>query len=616
MNLISLLFIIPFLPYFAPVSATITAPYYMREAITILITTILILLYFRKIQFNNIRVNLAQIFVLSFAIILLCQIPFLGSYNSYSLEAISIIIIGVSLSIVIFNLSIEEKDRLFKTIPKIIIFCCYVQIFICILQLNNIGLSFSSRFYSFDLTNSAIVHFNLLNLSEERIGGGLNQANNLADLLTWGLLANIITSSTKNKWKMIPAFSTMIIISIFISLTFSRIAILFALFLISYGTVIFRKNKHMGKLLFLHGISLSFFILIAAKGYFNFAYANYNNTATSSQTQNNARLETSLNILNNLAHGKNSTLSASDSQRTILWERGWNEFVQHPIYGNGWNYYSRYLFENNIQTKTKPLPQMALPMNAHNIFIQIIATTGILGFICVMGFFCSVLYSAWKQDTKEQQVLIFGIISILLIHSQVEYPLFHVQFLYCLFILVGLSNKKNSYSFINIKLFKLASILISILTIWQIMIGINNFLILAQLKKPANYMANNPLYNITIKYKIALNPLWSYYVDACFAEKLNFSRITPDNKKLFDLTYNATKSVEGFSPFPTFTIKLAYMEQLRGNTRRSQELIDKATNSYPDFRTNLKDLIITIANENPVIQATMLKQLDNYHQKP
>lgn len=608
MGSISLLFIIPFLPFFVPASATIIAPYYIREAFTVLIAALLILIYYRKTQTIIVRMNLAQVFMLVFVTILICQIPFLDSYINYSFEAIAVIIIGVLLSVIIFNLSVEAKDKLFKIISKAIILCCYIQICICILQLNNIGLSFSSKFYSFDLTNSAIVHFNLLTLSEERIGGGLNQANNLADLLAWGLLANVVNSINKNKWHLILAYFTMIIISIFISLTFSRIAVLFALFMIGYGVVIFRKEKCIGKQLLVHGITLSICILIAAKGYFNFAYANYN-VNTNNHTSNNARIETSLNMLNNLAQGKSSNLSASDSQRTTLWKRGWHEFIEHPLYGNGWNYYSKYLFESNIQAKTKPLPQLALPMNAHNIFIQVLATTGILGFLCVVGFFCAALYSAWKQDVPKQ-VLIFGIICILLIHSQVEYPLFYVQFLYCLFILVGLSNNKAIYSLKNVKLFKLISILISTLAIWQIIIGINYFLILAQLKKPANYIANNPLHNIMIKYQMAANPFWSYYVDANFAEKLDFDKITPENKKLFDLTYTATKNVEEFTPFPSFTIKLAYMEQLRGNTIRSQELINKVLNSYPDFRANLRDSISTIAKGNPAIQTSMLKQLD------
>lgn len=609
MYFILLFFIVPFLPSFAPGLSTITGPYYIREAITILIISLLILSYYRKIQTKAIKITLTQIFGLSFAIILLCQIPFLSSYTSYNFEAVAIIIIGILLSIIIFNLSIEEKNKLFRIITKTIILCCYIQICICILQLNNIGLSLSTKLYSFGITtDTATINFDLLSGSGERIGGGLNQPNNLANLLTWGLLANIVNSQNKNKLHLILAYFTMVIISIFISLTFSRIAVLFALFMIGYGLVIFRKEKHIGKQLLVHGLTLSICILIAAKGYFNFAYANYNVT-TNSQTSNSARIETSLNMLNNLAQGKGSTLSASDSQRTTLWKRGWHEFIEHPLYGNGWNYYSKYLFESNIQAKTKPLPQLALPMNAHNIFIQILATTGILGFLCVVGFFCAALYSAWKQDVPKQ-VLMFGIICVLLIHSQVEYPLFYVQFLYCLFILVALGNNKTVYSLKNVKLFKLLSIFISILAIWQIIIGINNFLILAQLKKPANYMANNPLHNIMIKYQMAANPFWSYYVDANFAEKLNFDKITPDNKKLFDLAYNATKNVEKFTPFPGFTIKLAYMEQLRGNTTRSQELINKVLDSYPDFRTNLRDSITSVAKGNPAIQASMLKQLD------
>lgn len=606
-----LLFLVPFLPYLNPSSATTLGPYYLRESITILITIVIIISYLKRIKANAFILSLPQTITILFIIILLCQTSFLTSYISYSFEAISVISIGLVLSIILFNLPSEEKNKIISIISKTIIICCYIQVIICILQLNNISISFKTDFYSFDLTNSAIINFNLLSGSGQRIGGGLNQANNLADLLTWGLLANIVNwPISKNKLRLILAHGTMFILNIFISLTFSRIAILFAVFLICYGGMLYKKEKLHSRLLIAHGITLFLCLLIATKGFFNFAYTRYD--AAGSNSQNNVRIEQSLNILSNLSTGKTPQLSASDSQRITLWERGWNEFIQHPIYGVGWNYYSKNLFDNDIKADTNPLPQMALPMNAHNIFIHMLATTGILGFLCIVGFFSTCLYQAWKQK-PQQQVLIFGIISILLIHSQVEYPLFYTQFLYCLFILVGLCNDKGIFKFKNSKLFKLSCIFIAILTIWQVIVGINNFLILAQLKNPTNYMANNPLHNIIIKYKIAMNPFWSYYVDANFAEKLNFDKITPENNKLFDITYNATKNVEAFTPFPSYTIKLAYMELLKGNESQSKELIHKLINNYPDFTATIKAWTLEITKDNPNIQALMLKQIDNWH---
>lgn len=618
--LLALIFTLPFLPMLNPVTGTIIGNYYFRDAVTVLLASILIIVFIIANPKQTVKITIPQILIFIFILLLLIQSNFVTSYKSSIYEAAGVLLVGLILSMCISNY--KNKDTFFKLINLSIIICCYLQIILSILQLINTNLNLSTTLYSFDATNSAIINFNILSRSGERIGGGLNQANNLADLLTWGLFANISYWANSNKrLQVLFCIVTLILLSFFISLTYSRIAIVFAIFMIIYGLIVWLKNKSYSKLLLIHGIALLGCIFIASKGYFNFAYSKYNqqtNTTTIAKKQiakenitesnDSSRIANSISLINNAIHGKEVKLIASDSQRITLWQRGWREFIMHPILGVGWNYYGYYLFDNNISQNTSGLPQLTLPMNSHNLFIQVIATTGIVGIVIVLCFLIIILYNAWQQPLAKQ-ITILGVISVILLHSQVEYPLFYVPFLYCFLILIAISDNGKSFVYKNKFFLNCIIGIISGIAIWQTISGINNFLILAQLKKPDNYIQNNPINNITNKYRISMNPLWSYYVDADFAQKLNFSQITPQNKNLFAITYNATKNVQEFSPYPSYTVKLAYMESLVGNHKQACILINQLLNNYSGFTTTINDWIAELTQDNLILKKQMLSCL-------
>lgn len=62
--------------------------------------------------------------------------------------------------------------------------------------------------------------------------------------------------------------------------------------------------------------------------------------------------------------------------RFTMWQYAWDLFKKNKILGVGWGGY-RYLFEN--------LNMFEGAANAHNIYIQLLAETGIVGFCCFMG---------------------------------------------------------------------------------------------------------------------------------------------------------------------------------------------------------------------------------------
>ena len=621
---LSLIFTIPFLPAISPGTATIIGAYYFRDALSVFISIIIILSFILNNTKPLLKINLSQLLIFSFIILLVAQLAFIYPYKSYSFEAIIILFIGLLLSIAISNY--QDKDRLINLIVKSILLCVYVQIALCILQLNNEVLNLTSTLYSFDATKTAIVKFNVLSGSGERIGGGLNQSNNLADLLTWGLFANIFYWYTSSKkYQTWLAVINLLLISFFISITYSRIVIIFAIFILFYSLVIWSKDKKAGRIVIIHGIILSLCILCTTKGYFNFAYNNYNhpskaNTSVISQddtgvlVNNRSRLEKSFTMINSIIHGKKLEFIDSDSQRITLWQRGWKIFKEYPLLGAGWNCYGKHIFDKTIAKNTAPLPQLTLSMNAHNLFIQLLATTGIIGF-SISGILIILVLYYLRQQPIIRQILPLGIIITLLLHSQVEYPLFYVPFLYCFLIMVAIIDDSDIFTIKQIKSFKIVTLIISFLALWQICTGINNFLILAQLKRPSYYIANNPLNNIISKYRISLNPLWSYYVDADITQKIHFDKITKENQELFNIVYKSIQNVEQFTPYPSYDIKLAYLEILLGNQQAAGKLITKVLNNYPNFADTIENWVIEISQDNPQIKKELLREINNWKNK-
>lgn len=591
--LISSIFIIPFLPLPAPSSGIIFGSYYLHDISAVFIASITCLVLISRLYKNKqLLLNPSHIFLASFCIFILLQIIILKSYISYSLEAAGSIIIITTFLILLYNSPIS-KESILNAIANGILISVYIQIIICILQLLNIHFNFELNYYSFDSENNGRILIDLLKSTDNsRISGSLSQPNNLADLLCWGIFANIYKFGNNSKFAKIILIINSLTISTFISLTYSRTAIAFAIFMLIYGTILIFKSKKYSLYLITHSILLLIVISLANHGYLN-NLSNINKTDSIGKPSTLVSFRSSENT------------KASDNQRLILLQRGWQIFTENPIIGAGWQYFGSNVLTTDNQDEG--LPQFTLPMNAHNLFIQLLATTGIIGFLIVCFFIVHTLYKAWKQ-TIQQQILLFGISIIVLLHSMVEYPLFYLSFLYCFLIITTASDNQ---SVIRLKLiYTIPIIMIFIIgAIWQVISGINNFLILSQLKRVDDYIPNQPLHNIISKFDVGLNPLWSYYVDADFAYKISITSLTTQSQPLFNLEYQALKKVEKFSPFPIYVLKLAIIEELKQNKDCSKQLIKWLLYNFPNQLNETRKWLIKATSNNVELQNRLLNYL-------
>jgi O-antigen ligase len=469
-------------------------------------------------------------------------------------------------------------------------------------------------------------HYDLLVGSQERIVGSIYQTNNLANYLSWGIFANIyLWRMDKKIYKFFFIFS-IFLFSTFISLTFSRVVLVYGMFIIIYALALLKRHSHYAKLLFIHGVILLSVVAFAAKGGLNFVYLN---TETSVVATPSAATVMAGNIANNqsnsadrigqtfttfkqLLSGDHQISLASDNQRIVLWLKGLKMFSEHPIIGVGWGYFTANLFTTTLSNGfPQTLGQYALPFNVHNLFIQLLATTGLVGFAIVLFGFIYWIRCCLKLEIKVQ-ILCLGIIVINIIHSQTEYPLFYTPYLFCFMILATLSDQKKLKLHISKTWFSSAAVLTVIVASWQIFVGYNNFMILAQFKPVAHYDKQNWLNNVGQKYQLGNNLLWDYFVDVDLIQKLTLTERTTDNAWLFDIMYNATQKVAGFTPYPNYTTKLAIMDQIIGKNKEAQDLINETLNNYFPFRDYIINQINLSTGSNNKAKTALLSYVKNY----
>jgi O-antigen ligase len=107
--------------------------------------------------------------------------------------------------------------------------------------------------------------------------------------------------------------------------------------------------------------------------------------------------------------------------RTLLWEIAWNTFKENPIIGIGWGGYPYLLSTKIIAGSTYGISYYAVNyMGAHNVYLQLLCETGILGFTFVVFILTTTFIKTFKTaiyvrkntitvTSTERQVLTFSL---------------------------------------------------------------------------------------------------------------------------------------------------------------------------------------------------------------
>ncbi|MEC5404930.1 Wzy polymerase domain-containing protein [Paraburkholderia sp. MPAMCS5] len=110
--------------------------------------------------------------------------------------------------------------------------------------------------------------------------------------------------------------------------------------------------------------------------------------------------------------------------RLALWKYGWTMFKTHPLMGVGWGEFPSYQYQF-----AKTLGGVEIANNSHDIFIDLLAKTGLIGVAIVL--FGLIMWLVRVVRAPQSAARVFGIalIGVLVMHALVEYPQQYMFFL-------------------------------------------------------------------------------------------------------------------------------------------------------------------------------------------
>ncbi|EEF79411.1 PglL family O-oligosaccharyltransferase [Methylophaga thiooxydans] len=128
----------------------------------------------------------------------------------------------------------------------------------------------------------------------------------------------------------------------------------------------------------------------------------------------------------------------TESSRLILVEQAWLLFKQHPWLGAGWAEFSWYNF-----SITESYPSLkGLWHHAHNLILQLLAETGIVGALILTAGILYWFREQFLSQMNAERWWLLALLSVIGIHSMLEYPLWYMTFLAITSLLLGLGSER------------------------------------------------------------------------------------------------------------------------------------------------------------------------------
>lgn len=519
---------------------------------------IIAMFFYTTINHQRISIPFSIIPLGLFAIYLSLQnyfvenISFIGLNYVASLEMIVCIMVAISIN------TIKQETSL----RQITIVICYAILTGAILQ-SLIGL--------IQFTGTAKYFHNIIFYDSSHpttnIFGHFGQRNHYAHYLSWGTFALVYLYARE---KLKPEFFYTLLIWLCFSLTISASRSVFLYFalasFISISSLLFKyKNKDVRRLALL--ILLTTIVLIVVQ------YA----------------LPLAQKILSDQHQAASglSRLQSSDGggRRIVEWQKALLTFKDHPTFGIGWNGFARQSVLLHPQFPDAAL-NSGLFTNCHNLLLQLLSETGIIGAFIVMFGIAICIIRLIRNNFTSEQLILLCLIGTTLTHSMDEYPLWYLYFLTGF--VVFLSLDKPIFT-INTNIYKKTVILLPAIFITMLMIqGSFTFnKLVSYYDTPDEQKEFNAQGNYLRKL-IDQNTLWAYYGIYTLDNYIDVDTDETDNFMDTKTQREYTKRLENYHPYPDTMLKLAMLDFSLGNKASAESLIQLDTVAFPVYKASFK----------------------------
>lgn len=128
--------------------------------------------------------------------------------------------------------------------------------------------------------------------------------------------------------------------------------------------------------------------------------------------------------------------------RLSEWHKAWLMFQESPVWGVGIGHYGWHSFNYQALPEFAGISKPALFNHSHNLIMQVLAELGIAGLLVLIFLAVAWLRQVLPLWKNPSHWLLLALVSVLVLHSNVEYPLWYSYFFGTTAILLGLGDNR------------------------------------------------------------------------------------------------------------------------------------------------------------------------------
>ena len=244
----------------------------------------------------------------------------------------------------------------------------------------------------------------------EAYSGNIGQRNLLAHYLSWGILASAYLLHQK-RLSPITGWSVVVIQAAILGAVNSKTLVIYMLAILILLIIIRVWQRQLPKPTF--KILASTIVLVFAFQAITLPII--------SILQDNLTL--------NISSIERFTNNPEYNSRLTEWHKAWLIFLENPWFGSGWGSYGYegFVMSSEPQFAANPYGN-SLFSHSHNIILNLLAETGIVGTFIILGGFGYVLKPLFNSKWQVETVFVVSMLMVTAVHSLVEFPLWYVHF--------------------------------------------------------------------------------------------------------------------------------------------------------------------------------------------
>lgn len=291
-------------------------------------------------------------------------------------------------------------------------------------------------------------------------------------------------------------------------------------------------------------------------------------------------------------HNISSGLARLDSdsgtgRRGVEWQKAWIVFKNYPMFGYGWNGFAKQsvllhpLFPNAALNS-------GLFTNCHNLLLQLLAETGIIGTLIVFGGISICIMRLFHKSINVENIIILCMIGTTISHSMNEYPLWYMYFLAGLVTFISLD--KPIASFKSNTIAAVSILPVSFLVYLMIQGSIIFDTLVDYYDAPDDQKSFNKQ-ALYLEKIVNNNILWSYFGIYTLDNYINIDTDLTDNFMSMKQQYYYTNMLATFHPYPDTMMKQAMLELNLGNESAAESIVKLDVMAFPVYKASFRDTL-------------------------